>query len=161
MAKKYGDEELLNAFYHTASLCTLFWQPCNRDAYETTNSMPLANRPLKKKSAGVLARLSGDEAEERRSSQGVLLRSDALRSVDCDPEAGINSFIGENELYVSAIYRDTRGYKRNLATPPKNNTGIVNLSVYAIFVCCMWLLTIVIPFWVWAIVVVIVSYLYR
>jgi hypothetical protein len=167
MARKYGDEELLNAFYHTASLCTLLWQPCNPSAYDVASPIPLADRPSKKKSAGVLSRLSGDEPEERRSSTGVLLRTDVpsadVRSIasSSDVELGNNRFIGENEICVSAIYHDTRGYRRNLANPPKNNTDLGNLSVYAIFVCAIWLLTVVVPFWVWAIIVLVASYLYR
>lgn len=165
MAKKFGDDELLNAFYYSGSLCSLFWRPCLPNSYDTAGPLALKSVPRKRKSPSVLARLSGETGEERRSSQGVLLSgdhrsSDAVDEIGPDVEAG-HCVITENEIYISALYRDERGYRRSLMHPPKNNTNFVNYAVYAVGVSVGWLLTVVVPFWLWVGLLAALIYAYR
>ena len=163
MAKKTRDNELINAFRYTASLCSLFWRPCHFALYDKSNAVSVISVSSRNKSTSVLARISGDEPQERRSSQGVLLRDEAstvvpLPAEDC--ELG-NRVIGESELYVNAIYRNQSGYMRTLAHPPKNDTSFLNALVYTTVVSLCWLLNVVLPFWVWAMFLGTVGYLYR
>ena len=165
MAKKFGDEELLNAFYYSGSLCSLFWRPFLSSSHDTAGPLALQSVPRKRKSPNALARLSGETGEERRSSQGVLLNgespsSDAAAEVGPDIEAG-HRVITENEIYISSLYRDDRGYRRSLMYPPKNNTNFTNYAVYSAAVCLIWLLTVAVPFWLWVGLVLGLIYAYR
>lgn len=163
MAKKFGDEQLLDAFYHSASLCNLLWRPCNFTAYDTMRALPVLTGTNKKQPTGVLSKLSGDPIRERRSSQGVLLSDEPSTDENFrNPDLEVGGRVIEaNEFYINAIYRDSRGYRRTLAHPPKNNTSLFNQFSYGFFVFGMWLLCLIVPFWVWAIVVFIFGYLYR
>lgn len=162
MANKFGDAELLDAFYHSASLCSLFWRPCNPSAYDTDGHLPITPMQSKHQSTNTLSRLSGEPIRERRSSNGVLLKSEPSADEDggSDVESG-DRIILENELYVRAIYRDSRGYRRTLTNPPINNTNLFNLLSYAVFVFAAWILCLAVPFWVWTVVLLVSGYLYR
>lgn len=158
IALRSGDVELINAFRRSDSLCSIFWRPCvARTSTKTLSDKVLIPVEIRKGTKGIASRLSHESAEERRSSQGVLLSSGG--SVR-DLESG-EVLSADSELYVGSLYRDARGYERCLSTPPKNISELKNAVIYGVFVLAVWMLAVVMPFWIWSAFAAAVGYLYR
>ncbi len=96
--------------------------------------------------------------EEGRASEGVLLSSGDSKSKD---SGGADEAVDEIAHIVNAIYQDEFGIKRCLAVPTLNETKLGNALIYGLVVGLVWFLDVFVPFWIWAILVAGLGYLYR
>lgn len=136
IAKTSGDERLVTAFAEKSSF------------FDSINSKPRSGPKSQ------YPKLNGDGDDKRNG----LLGNDKRRSNDLEagPDGGFST-----EDFVKAIYVDTKGNPRCLATPTLNDSDPLNAAVYAIVTFTVWLGTVIIPFWIWVICAAAVAYMYK
>lgn len=134
IAKASGDERLMTAFSEKSSF------------FDQINSKPRA--------AAAKPQYPKIDGDDKRNG----LLEDGQRRSD-DLESGPGGITTDD--FVKAIYVDTEGKSRCLATPTLNDSDPVNAAVYAIVTFSVWLGTVIIPFWIWAICFGVGAYLYK